>query len=307
MMDDTVKPSRRARAVAAAMKAAGVNRSLESPRLERALARRDRSQRPIAPPDRLVRGLTAEASVLAGLPVWRIAPRQPDRTRPQVVCVHGGAYVGQIGRPHWWSYIRLVRQLGATVHVPIYPLAPEHTADTVVPAAAELIGQIVAQLPAGARLTVSGDSAGGGLALAAVQRMVQRELPRPHQLVLVSPWLDATVSDRRSLQIDDPALSLAGLRHCGRLWAGPLDPADPLVSPLFGQLDQLPPTTAFAGTRDILCPDSWRLQERAAELGAPVSLVVGPGMVHGWPIFPGVPESVRAHHQMLRLIAGRGD
>ena len=104
---------------------------------------------------------------------------------------------------HWLDYAAIARDTGATVVVPIYPLAPQGTAATVVPQIADLIASQIDQHGA-ENVSVYGDSAGGGLALAAVQELVRRGDPVPSHMVLISPVLDVTLSDPASQTIDDP-------------------------------------------------------------------------------------------------------
>ncbi|MFJ8856399.1 alpha/beta hydrolase fold domain-containing protein [Streptomyces sp. NPDC102437] len=153
-------------------------------------------------------------------------------------------------------------------------------------------------------VTVTGDSAGGDLALAAVQHLVHRGETPPDRLVLISPWLDVTLDDPASLEMDDPLLSVAGSRACERLWAGDLNPADPMASPMFGPLTALPPITVYAGTLDVLYPDAARLAERARAEGAAVDIVVREGLVHTWSLFTFLPEPRAVWPQLHPALIG---
>jgi acetyl esterase/lipase len=102
-------------------------------------------------------------------------------------------------------------------------------------------------------------------------------------MVLISPWLDVTLSDPASQTIDDPVLNYSELKGWGLLWAGDLDPADPRVSPLFGSLEGLPPTVVYSGSLDLLSPDALRLRERALAEGADITFVLRKGLLHIWP------------------------
>jgi acetyl esterase/lipase len=220
-----------------------------------------------------------------------------------VVGLHGGAYVREIALPHWLSYARLVRTTGARVVVPIYPLAPRGTAGLVVPQVADLLAALVHEHGATA-VGVLGDSAGGGLAMAAVQELVRRGEPTPARLVLISPWLDVTMTDPAAREVDDPMLDPDSLEDCGRLWAGDLDTADPRVSPLFGSLEGLPPTRVYAGTRDVLYPDALRLHERAQQQGAPVTVDLRRDLVHVWAGIPVLPETRAVQPEIVRALVG---
>ena len=108
---------------------------------------------------------------------------------------------------NWLDYAPMARDTGATVIVPIYPLVPQGgTAGTVVPAMADLISAQIDQHGA-ENVSVFGDSAGGNIALAAVQEMVRRGDPVPSRMVLSSPALDPTLSNPAIQFVDDPVLS----------------------------------------------------------------------------------------------------
>ncbi|MGO9506861.1 MAG: alpha/beta hydrolase, partial [Mycobacterium sp.] len=185
-----------------------------------------------------------------------------------VVAIHGGAFIFPPSIFHWFDYAHLASQTGATIEVPIYPLLQQGgTAGVVVP---QMAGLISSQIAAHGvqNVSVTGDSAGGNLALAAVQYMVQTPTlgPVPSSLVLVSPWLD--------LQ------STGG--QIGQVWAGGLSVTNPLVSPLFGSLAGLPPTYVYSGSLDPLEASAFALQQAAVANGVPMSFVFAPGGIHDW-------------------------
>jgi triacylglycerol lipase len=257
-----------------------------------------------APPRRVVRGLTVERSNHADWPVWTLQAPVPS-TRV-VLYFHGGGYLGQITKMQYRWCADIARNTGATVVVPIYPLAPLGTAATVIPVAADLIESLI--IAHGAEnVCITGDSAGGGLALAAVQEAVRRGFTHSAaRLVLISPWLDVTISDPASATINVPASGTRLLRAGGRLWAGDDDPAHPRVSPLFGSMAGLPPITVYAGTFDVLYPDTTRLAQRAAAAGVKVETVIADGLVHVWPLYAHLPEARDARPRLHRALMGDG-
>ena len=108
----------------------------------------------------------------------------------------------------------MARDTGATVIVPIYPLVPQGgTAGTVVPAMADLISSQIDQHGA-ENVSVYGDSAGGNIALAAVQELVRRGDPVPSHMVLISPALDLTLSNPAIQFVDDPTVFGYSSRLC---------------------------------------------------------------------------------------------
>ena len=240
-------------------------------------------------------GLNVQRSEFEGMPVWAL--QSPGSSSEEtVVAVHGGGLVLQPVIFNWLAYARMARDTGATVIVPIYPLVPQGgTAGTVVPAMADLISAQIDQHGA-ENVSVFGDSAGGNIALAAVQEMVRRGDPVPSRMVLSSPPLDATLSNPAIQFVDDPVLSgtptLSAVLKTSRLWADGLDLTDPLVSPLYGSLAGLPPTAVYAGSNDVVAPDVLILREEAlATPGADFTFILRKGEPHDWAILTILPET----------------
>jgi triacylglycerol lipase len=229
--------------------------------------------------------------------------RAAERTNRVILALHGGAYIQEIQNGHYAAYADLVRRSAATIHVPIYPLAPHGTAGTVVPVVADIMSDLVSQ-HGPEHVSVLGDSAGAGLALAAIQELVHRGTVTPSSLVLISPWLDATLSDPRSLTIKDPMLNVEGLIAAGKYWAGDLDPVDWRVSPLFGTMAGIPRTSVYAGTLDALAPDTYRLRDLAVQAGLDISFTIEPGLIHAWAGFTILPEYHQAAPSILRDLVG---
>ncbi|WP_167104718.1 alpha/beta hydrolase [Mycobacterium sp. DL592] len=245
-----------------------------------------------SPPWYSTLGLTVSQTEYHGMPVYTLAPASP--TESVVVAVHGGGYVSQPLVFEWLADGAIARQTGATVVVPMYPLAGDGgTAATVVPQMADFLTSLV-DAHGAQHVSLMGVSAGGGLALAATQELVRRGATTPGRMVLISPWLDATVSDPASETIWDPLLDVSQLQSFGRQWAAGLDPADPRVSPLYGSLAGLPPTTVYSGSFDLLAPDTVRLRQQAIAHGLDMTFVLRDRQFHGWPLFIPLPDAVRS-------------
>ncbi|SON63891.1 Triacylglycerol lipase [Mycobacterium simulans] len=228
----------------------------------------------------LLLGQTVQYTTYEGMSVVQITPAYP--TGEYVVAIHGGAFIFPPSFLHWINYSWMAHQTGATVQVPIYPLLQEGgTAGVVVPAMAGLISTQIAQHGA-SNVSVIGDSAGGNLALAAVQYMVSQGNQVPASMVLLSPWLDVGMTNPNIAFVQDPLLPVGPAQQIGRVWAGNLAVNDPLVSPLYGSLSGLPPTYVYAGNLDILAPDVFVLQQAAVVAGAPISFVLANGQIHDW-------------------------
>lgn len=221
--------------------------------------------------------------------LWFIRPKRGTVKR-QIFYLHGGAFVKGLYQQHWRFTAYLSDRLQAEVAVPDYPLAPNHHAIETHHAVFDAYAMLSSRIN-GNPLILMGDSAGGGLALALTERLEKNSLPPPLLLVLLSPWLDLTLDSPEidSLDRDDPVLDREILKKAGRLYAGKLSLTDPLVSPLYGDLANLPPTALFVGTSDILLADSRRLVRKAAQAGSPIDLYEITGLVHPGVLLP-LPE-----------------
>jgi acetyl esterase/lipase len=250
---------------------------------------------------RAARGVNVSEETVAGVRTYRLTPARPSgRT---VVYLHGGAYIGEISGFHWTFVLDLVRRTHVECLVPVYVLAPDATAERTVADAAAVIGLALEQAGTG-DVVVMGDSAGAGLALAAVQALRDGDENLPAAMILLSPWLDVAMThpDQAAIEGYDLMLRRDYLAEAGLLWAGALPTSDRRVSPLHGDLTGLPPLHVFTGTHDILVPDSRTLSERVRAAGGPITYVEAPGMQHVYAIMPLLAQARRARRQIRELL-----
>lgn len=233
-----------------------------------------------SPPPLVTQGLNVHQTEFGGWQVWILQPASPSGK--YIVGLHGGGFNLQPTILHWYDYASIVRNTGATVIVPIYPLVQEGgTAATVVPQTADLISSLIDQHGADA-VSVYGDSAGANIALAATQELVRRGDPTPARMVLISPVVDLSMSNPAISLIDDPVLGGGdGANASGLLWSGG-DLTNPLASPLYGSVAGLPPTWVYTGSLELLAPDVLRLQDKAIAEGADVTFILRKGEIHDW-------------------------
>lgn len=294
----------RLRVVELGMRMTGIKRRLSSAEVTRAdIERRVVRPTSFAPPRRMAANTRLAVTRVGGSPVYTVAVTDPDRIRRRVLYLHGGAYTAEISPFHWRLIRRMAERCHAEVTVPIYPLAPTAGAETTVP----LVGQILEELcgrSGSDPVVVMGDSAGGGLSLAVAQRRLAGHRPPPARLILISPWLDATMGDPRVAAIErrDAMLGRAGLSESARLYAGALEVDDPMVSPLFGPLEGLCAIDVFTGTADLLNPDAHRLAERCERAGVPCRIHEEVEMPHVYPLLPLLREGAAARERIFSLI-----
>jgi monoterpene epsilon-lactone hydrolase len=238
---------------------------------------------------------------LNGHLVWTIAPKE-NASGKHVIYLHGGAYVNSFAPQHWSFISKLVQALNCTVTAPNYPHAPEHYVHDVFGLMLPLYTELAA-LVCGSNVTIMGDSSGGGICLALAQRLREEGYDQPGRIILLSPWLDATLSNPEIPEFDkiDPFLGVEGLRYGGEVYARDVDPRSYLVSPVYGDLRGLAPITLFIGTRDILFPDCRKLRDKAAAEGVQIDYREYEGMVHDWMLGP-LPESKQTIREIVSTL-----
>ncbi len=254
-------------------------------------------------PKGLGRGVSVTLKSVAGWPVYYTAPDQHHGISNYVLFLHGGGYINEIVRAHWRFIGSLTRNARVRCVVPIYPLAPRGTAKEVVPIVGDLLRNLLEDAGP-AKVTVVGNSAGAGLALAAAQWLRDSGYAQPEGLVLISPGLNASVNrpEQREIAKEDPLQDIPGIIEAGRLYAGDLDVTHPYVSPLNGSFHGLAPMIVFSGTFDLLYPDSIDLAAKARKAGVPVELYLRQGQAHNYPVMP-TPEARQARAIIVRAVA----
>jgi acetyl esterase/lipase len=249
-----------------------------------------------APPAKA--GLEIQHSEFQGRPVWRIRPN--DRTpTAHVLFWHGGGYVYPATPIHWKFLSHMASAYGWAISAPLYPLAPEHSADHITAWAMDYYATYHAEIGS-APFVMGGDSAGGGLTAALAQMARDSAQPLPAGLLLICPWLnlDPAHPDQLKTEPRDGILTISGIAEGGTLYAGSLPLTDARCSPIHGNWDGLPPILAFAGGDDILVTDSRALKAKLPS--ADMSELAG--MMHDWPIFS-FAESRNAQARMAEFVA----
>lgn len=243
---------------------------------------------------------------LGGVPGLRLAAAEA-REDESLLYLHGGGYGGGSSRSHAELAARIGRAAGTTSYVPDYRLAPEHpfpaALDDAIAAYRELLGAHGGD--AGA-ITLAGDSAGGGLALALCVALRDAGEPLPRAMALLSPWVDLTcTSPSWDARFEgDPVLDHS-LRDAAKRYLDGHDPHDPLASPLFADLTGLPPLLVQAGTHEILYDDAVSLVQAAEQAGVDATLEIGHELIHVWQIFPITPEAIASTARIGRHLAHR--
>jgi len=270
------------------------------------------------PPFFLLGGLDARKTEFEVEPgvfwkVWEFEP--PEPTGATVIAIHGGGFIFQPNLLHWFDYTQMARDTGATVLVPLYPVARDEdgTLPKVTPKMADYISHVIAEHGA-ENVSIYGDSAGYTYAFSAVRELILRGDEVPARMVLISGQAD--FSDENTIEdvdIDDPFFDHVTIAYfaalSGHAFEG-VENKDQRFSPLRMEtevLQALPPTVLYVGTEEMTLPANLALYERAVEIGAPISMVVGRGQYHDWaisglPVNSAAPKVRRDIYRQLGLL-----
>lgn len=225
----------------------------------------------------------------------------PART---LLYLHGGGYVigSNVGYREFAG--RLAAALDAKVLVLNYRLAPENPFPAAVEDAVAAYKWLLEEGVDPAHISIAGDSAGGGLTVATMVALRDEGVALPACATTFSPWIDLEASGDTAVPgaVDDPMIDADGIREMANHYA-PGQLRHPLASPLHANLNDLPPLLVFVGTREMLLSDATRLVDQAQAAGVDAKLYVEEGLIHVWPIFPGLPESAQTLEQMAAFTA----
>jgi acetyl esterase/lipase len=222
-----------------------------------------------------------------GVPAIEFLPPGPQGDGT-ILYLHGGAYVAGSPRTHRAMLSVLAATSGVRVLAPDYRLAPEHSALTAFEDASAVMGVLNPE-----RTVLGGDSAGGGLALALLAHLLDRD-ERPAGLFAFSPWTDLAATGPSLVEnaMRDVILPASRLDEVTEMVLQGADPEDPRISPLYADFPGAPPMLLEVGLSEILRDDTLRLAERLREQGADVTLHTLPHAPHVWQMLVGlVPEA----------------
>ncbi|WP_315832837.1 alpha/beta hydrolase [Bradyrhizobium prioriisuperbiae] len=217
---------------------------------------------------------------------WSIVPGS-DASRV-LLFFHGGGYCSGSIRSHR----RLVTEAGRAARVRTlavgYRLAPEHPFPAAFDDGLTAWRYLRRQGIAAAHIAVGGDSAGGGLTVALVNRLRELEEDLPACTWLVSPWTDLSMSGSSLTTKDavDPIIHKVYLEElASAVVPAGMDRKDPLISPLYADLKGFPPTLIQVGSSETLLEDATRFAAAAGSADVAVTLQIWPHMIHAWPLW----------------------
>ncbi|UCC45032.1 MAG: alpha/beta hydrolase [Candidatus Zixiibacteriota bacterium] len=222
-----------------------------------------------------------------------------------VLYVHGGAYnIGSLNT-HRDIAARIAKASKMKTLSIDYRLAPEHDHPAAVEDVVSAYRWLLENGYSPRNIVIAGDSAGGGLAVAALVSLRDAGEQLPAAAVCMSPWtdLEGTGESITSLAHKDPFLTSDWLGVMAKNYVADDDPRSPLISPIYADLHGLPPILIQVGADEILLSDSTRLEKRGRQAGVDVTLDIWANMWHVWHLFAGqMPEAKRAINEVGKFI-----
>lgn len=207
--------------------------------------------------------------------------------------LHGGGYVQNTPKIHHALVARLVVCAGVRALYVDYRLAPEYPFPVALDDTVAAYKWLLRQDTPAQKIIFAGDSAGGGLAIAAMLRLQEEKLVLPAAAVLLSPWCDLTMNGQSAIEDRDPIYSRQTFLSFGKLYASGVPLEHPLLAPLTATFKNMPPILIQAGELELLRDDAIRLASCLRDAGTAVQLSIYRGLWHVWQIYPSfmVPES----------------
>jgi monoterpene epsilon-lactone hydrolase len=230
--------------------------------------------------------IVVEPITVNGVPAeWTTAPGADHSCA--VLYLHGGGYVIGSLDSHRHLAAEVGRAADARCLALHYRLAPEHpfpaAVDDVLAGYRYLLGAGVAP----GHIAIAGDSAGGGLVVAALVAIRDAGLPQPAAGWCISPWVDmeAIGGSMTGKAAEDPTVQKEPLLEMAALYLNGADPRAPLAGPIHADLRDLAPLFIQVGAVETLLDDAIRLAGAAGAAHVPVTLEIWPEMVHVWHMY----------------------
>ncbi|KAK2597398.1 hypothetical protein QQS21_006022 [Conoideocrella luteorostrata] len=257
------------------------------------------------PPPHFRTKFIVEERQAGGYPVYDISPKSETPNEARILYLHGGSYMFEIQPQHWTLIAMLAETLQAAVTVPIYPLAPEKKLKEQYAMLQPIYDEMAASRD-DSPFFVIGDSAGGCMTLVLTQESIKVGKRTASGIVAITPVVDATFTNPEAHTVSkrDPWLDVVGCIENGKLVRGEWSLDDPRASPLFGEVDTLPPLFIMTAEHDLLAPDARRFVDKVRAAGRDVTHEEGPGMMHVWPLVLPRHDGKKAIDAMIAWMRG---
>lgn len=264
-----------------------------------------RKQNVIIPNKRMLSGQSFSSKNIGNTAITQIYSNQTMSDYLLFYC-HGGGFVYGPTAENWKAIAKIAKATNTKAWMIDYPKAPEYTIEKITENIRNAYHEALKEYPA-SKIIGIGDSVGANLLISLAQNLVLEKLETPKKLVLITPVLDASLTNPEIKEIDtiDPILSYKGVLSAKKMCAGTYSLKDPMISPLYGSFKDFPSTHLFIATHDILMPDQKiGIEKIKQEEGNDIEVVIGEGMPHIWPLLPIMTEGKEALQKIIAIVNG---
>jgi acetyl esterase/lipase len=235
---------------------------------------------------------------IESIPVeWVIPPGKSSDSKPLCIYFHGGAFSMGGFNSHREMVVHLAKAANMPFVMVDYRLAPENPYPAALEDAITVYEFLLAKTNHSMEIFIGGDSAGGNLCLSLLQHLQKKKTQLPNAFFMFSPWLNLK-HDFPAIQnvaSKDVMLNKILLDDAAQMYAPNIDKGDPRISPIFGELSQLPPSLVIASQSEILIDDSKYLVQKLKENHSSVEFLMWDKVPHAFPVFARLlPEAKQA-------------
>ena len=231
--------------------------------------------------------------------------RDGEQTSRVIYYLHGGGYVSGSAKGYRPITATLAQLLQARSFALNYRLAPESRFPAALEDAVAGYRWVISTGIEPRQISIVGDSAGGGLALALVMKLRDLGDPLPASVVSLSPWTDMAGTGASILANSkrDPFFVPEDVERYAELYLGSQARRTPFASPLYGDFTGLPPLLIQAGENEMLLDDARGVHAKALATGVSSELQIFKGVPHVWHLMtPFVSEARVALRQVAKFL-----
>ncbi|WP_047419533.1 alpha/beta hydrolase [Cellulophaga sp. Hel_I_12] len=229
--------------------------------------------------------------------------KQEESSTNLLIFIHGGAFILGPSQHHWDTVKEIAKLTNYTIWMCDYPKAPEHKISEISNNIDAIYAKALQDYDSH-KISLMGDSAGGTLVTALIQRLITENRDLPRKIILVSPVMDASMSNPEIVRVDtlDPMLSKKGVLSAKKMCVEKTDLKNRMISPLYGSFVGFPKTILFLAENDITYPDQKLVVDKLIAAKVDIQLVKGKNMPHIWPLLPIMKEAKVALREIIAIL-----
>jgi acetyl esterase/lipase len=225
---------------------------------------------------------------------------EKNKCGKKILYLHGGAYINQPIELHWKFLYKLINKINVSVTIPIYPKAPFYNYKDSFNMVISLYKELLINTNPN-DIIFMGDSSGGGFALALAEKLKDFNLPQPKDIILISPWLDVTMTNSNIKGIYDPLTNLEFLSKSIKLYSDITELTNYMLSPIYGDITNLGKISIFIGTYEVFLPDVRKLKKMLENKNIEFNYFEYQKMFHCFPL-TSIPEATQCLNQIIDII-----